>query len=237
MAQKYCQQCGESNLDNARFCGRCGTAFPVPTQSFTQNASPHRPTSFLDSLPIPLKWRKYRLPAIIAGVILLILIFIFVIFPSKPAAPSHYGVFIRQNGHLNELTQEVYFNIPTISQMVNPIITKDRQPTIVVWLKDVRTEYLELRTISAKMNSSTKLKVTITPLDNGVLEIKPVASLAVGAYCLFQGNPLGVGTPGWCFTTSPTGITTLLPPTSTPRPAATRAPEPTRVPTITPIKK
>ncbi|GEM_PF-1578871 len=133
---------------------------------------------------------------------------------TKDDTPPHYGVFVKQNGDLIELTEIEIYHIPREADIENFETITDSRPIIIVWRDDTDLDYLMFYKLGEYYSQHTTLKYDVTPKDNSILEIVPSLELEDGIYCLVQGNPMAAFLPGWCFRIGTDEIKTL--PTSSP---------------------
>lgn len=98
--------------------------------------------------------------------------------------PPHYGIYLKTSTGLTEL-QMLLGKLPDVT-----VSTQETQPTIVVWLKDVNLELLNLTPKDETLNPMYKslIAYTTTPKGDGVIEIVPKQALPPGEYCITQGN-------------------------------------------------
>jgi flagellar basal body-associated protein FliL len=124
--------------------------------------------------------------------------------------PSHYGIFVKENGSLLELTERQIFSLPIEREIDNSQVLTTSQPTILVWRDNTNLDYFKFYKLGQYLQQQTDVKYNATPKENGVVEIVPVSPLDDGAYCLVQGDPLAAFLSGWCFRIG-TGISDLQP--------------------------
>jgi hypothetical protein len=111
--------------------------------------------------------------------------------------PPYYGTFLKIQGRFVEIPLgsmgggnfESSSDIPT---------TSDSQPIIYHWHPNVDLNNL----LFGDLDSGDIIAVTVTPKEDGVLEIQPRSPLYSGTYCFVQGDPLAFFLNAWCFSVS-----------------------------------
>lgn len=131
-------------------------------------------------------------------IIILLLPNITQLFGSNPK-PNHYGVFFKTGNQLIELDEVEIFGIPTTGDITSSGTIAAPELVLLVWQDNLRTDYLELYQVGANRNQTEQLQFTVTPKNDGIIEISPKGQVSNGTYCLVQGDPLAAFLSGWCF--------------------------------------
>ncbi len=191
--ERRCPHCGQKVDRSWAGCAYCGSILQPQAQSpFTKivfdlraNVSRFR----LD--PSYWKW-------IVGGLVLIVIVIFWLSRNSSGFAqkPEHYGVYLKEGGRLVEITQQE--GSPGRNTASVSVRTNDNQPVLLVWNPGLDFQNLYL---VSEGGEGQEVFYSTTPKGDGMLELKPAASLQPDTYCLIQADPLGVQFffPNWCF--------------------------------------
>ena len=126
---------------------------------------------------------------------ILAILFVLSLCSCGEKAPPHYGAFLKDGGNFIELPELEVFGRITERDVAGAPVAPDSHPVVALWRQGTRLEYLMLYQI----NPFEELRYTADPKDDGVINLRPVDPLQPGYYCYYQGDPLGMGLPAWCF--------------------------------------
>jgi len=113
--------------------------------------------------------------------------------------PPYYGVFVKEDNQLTELTEQELFETPRIGEVKNIAQIQSTQPVLIIWQQNTQLDYLDFYKLGQNKSQRERIKYNAKPMDDGVYEITPTSPLSDGEYCIIQGDPLGMFLPGWCF--------------------------------------
>ena len=110
--------------------------------------------------------------------------------------PPFYGTFLKIQGSYVEIPvgNIIGGNFESKNEIPE---TSDSQPIIFHWHPNVDLNNLLFGDLDGDI-----IEVTVSPKEDGVLEIQPRSPLYPGTFCLVQGDPFDYFLDAWCFSVS-----------------------------------